>query len=151
MIGLAAIDVTAIGPSALGANAPRPAARFCFGAILANIPKFTPEKRALILDALHNNPSYGGAARKARITRQTLYLWRKHDPEFGAECEAAREQGFEALEDALVARGQKNDTTAAIFLLKGWKPERYQDRKAVDMNLTGSLTIVMGERSDGPQ
>jgi Rad3-related DNA helicase len=121
-----------------------------FGAILANISKFTPEKRDVILDALHNHPSLGRAARKARITRHTLRNWRLANPEFAAEVEAAREAGFEVLEDALIVRGEKNDTTAAIFMLKGWKPERYQERKAVDMNLTGNLTIVMGERSDGP-
>jgi hypothetical protein len=95
---------------------------------LANISKFTPEKRALILEALHNHPSLGRAARKARVSRHTLRNWRLADPEFAAEVEAAREAGFEALEDALIERGAKNDTTAAIFMLKGWKPERYGDK-----------------------
>jgi len=118
---------------------------------VANISKFTPEKQAVILEALHNHPSLGRAARKARVTRQTLRNWRREHPEFGAACEAAREAGFDALEDALIERGEKNDTTAAIFMLKGWKPERYQERKAVDMNLTGNLTVLFPERSDGPQ
>jgi hypothetical protein len=32
----------------------------------------------------------------------------------------AREQGLDALEDALFERGAEGDTTAAIFMLRGW-------------------------------
>lgn len=95
---------------------------------MANIPKFTPEKRELILDSLTNHPALSRAARKAKISRRTLWMWRRDNPEFATECEKAREQGFDALEDALIVRGEKNDTTAAIFLLKGWKPGRYTEK-----------------------
>lgn len=118
---------------------------------MANLSKFTPEKREVILESLASHPSLGRAARKARISRRTLWMWRRDDPSFAAECEEARSLGMEVLEDALITRGEKADTTAAIFMLKGWKPERYQEKKAVDVNLTGSLTIVIGERPDGPQ
>lgn len=119
---------------------------------LANIPKYTPEKRDVILDALANNPSLGSAARKGRISRRTLWMWRRDNPDFAAECEAAREQGFEALEDALIARGQKSDTTAAIFMLKSWRPDRY--RETTRHEHTGkdgeALTITIAQRPDGP-
>lgn len=94
---------------------------------MANISKFTAKNRETIIDALHNHPSLGRAARKARVTRHTLRNWRRADADFDAQVEAAREVGFEVLEDALIERGAKNDTTAAIFMLKGWKPERYRE------------------------
>lgn len=94
---------------------------------MANISKFTPEKREAVLDALHNHPSLGRAARKVRVTRHTLRNWRKANPDFAAEVEAAREAGFEVLEDSMIERGAKDDTTAAIFMLKGWNPERYRE------------------------
>lgn len=118
---------------------------------MADVTAVTAEKKATILEALSNHPSYARAARKVRITRMTLWRWRRDDSAFAAECEQARELGMEALEDALIERGEKHDTTAAIFMLKGWKPDRYQEKRAVDLNVTGSLTIVIGERPDGPQ
>lgn len=75
----------------------------------------------------------------------TLWVWRKEHPDFGAEVMAAREQGMEALEDALIARGEKNDTTAAIFMLKGWKPERYKERHEHTGKDDGPIEFVYRE------
>ena len=112
----------------------------------------TPEKEAIILDALHEKPTYANAARKARITYRTLLRWRQADPAFDARVQAARHAGFDAVEDRLIDRGMKDDTTALIFLLKGWRPERYRDR--LDAQLTGKdgapLLVVIGQREDGP-
>jgi hypothetical protein len=95
----------------------------------------TPEKEAVILDALREHPSYNRACRKARIVKSSLWTWRRDDPAFAARCEAAREDGIDALEDALMERGTKDDTTAAIFLLKSWRRERYGDRLAVTLDV----------------
>jgi uncharacterized linocin/CFP29 family protein len=95
---------------------------------MANLPKRTPEKDVVILDALREKPTYASAARKARISRRTLYEWRKEDPEFDAACIAARNEGLDALEDKLIERGMKNDTTAAIFMLKSLRRETYGDK-----------------------
>lgn len=88
----------------------------------------TPEKTAAILEALREKPSYSAACRKARVPRRTFYEWRDADADFDAACIAARNEGLDALEDALVTRGAKNDTTAAIFMLKSLRREVYGDR-----------------------
>jgi len=95
---------------------------------MANVPKRSPEKDEVILDALRAHPSYAAAARKARISRTTLTRWRKDDPDFEDAVQAARDEGGEALEDELVQRATRGkDTTALIFALKAWKPERYRE------------------------
>jgi hypothetical protein len=112
----------------------------------------TPEKEAVVLDALREKPVYNAAARKARVTRQTLHNWRKADPGFAERCEQARADGFDAVEDALITRAVKDDTTAAIFMLKSWRPERYGDKAKLEV--TGKdgapLFVVFGTDDKGP-
>lgn len=43
----------------------------------------------------------------------------------------AREDAVEALEDSLYERGLAGDNVAAIFWLKGAKPEKYREQVAV--------------------
>lgn len=89
---------------------------------------FTPEKEQAVLDALRERPSFAAACRKAHISRRTFYNWREQFPEFNAAVLKAREEGLDALEDALVDRGQKHDTTAAIFLLKSHRRAVYGEK-----------------------
>jgi transposase-like protein len=89
---------------------------------------FTPEKEATILEALRERPSFAAACRKARISRPTFYKWRREIPGFEERVIAARNEGLDALEDALATRGAKNDTTAAIFLLKSHRRDVYGDK-----------------------
>jgi hypothetical protein len=67
-----------------------------------------------------------------------FYEWRRDDPAFNERVLEAREQGLDALEDALVTRGMKDDTTAAIFLLKSHRRETYGDR----LNVSGAITFA---------
>ncbi len=110
---------------------------------LANVPKRSPEKDEQIFAALRERPTFASAARRARIARTTLTRWRKEDPEFDAACLAAREEGLDALEDSLMQRAMKNDTTAAIFLLKSLRREIYGDRVAHTGEDGGPLKIVI--------
>lgn len=88
----------------------------------------TPEKEAVLLDALREKPVFTAACRRARISREAFNQWRRDDPDFNQRVLAAREQGLDALEDALSTRGLKNDTTAAIFMLKSLRREIYGDK-----------------------
>lgn len=105
----------------------------------------SPEKAEAILAALREHPSFARAARKTRIARSSLIAWRKDDPAFAARCEAAREEGIDAIEDALMERGTANDTTAAIFLLKSWRRERYGDRLAVSLDVRQAAEAAAAE------
>lgn len=90
----------------------------------------TPEKELALTAALHDRPSWSSACRKARISRAAFYDWKDSDPDFAKRMDAARNIGLDALEDALVQRGLKNDTTAAIFMLKSLRRDVYGDRVA---------------------
>lgn len=93
------------------------------------------------------------ACRKAKVSRVAFYQWRHDDPEFDADVLAAREEGLDALEDALITRGLKNDTTAAIFMLKSLRREVYGDRATLEHTGPdgGPLVVNIGVRQDGPQ
>lgn len=102
----------------------------------------TPEKRQAVLDALRLHPSITRACKSARISRNAFYEWRNDDPDFATEIEASREKGIDALEDSLFRDAiEGHNTTAAIFMLKSWRRERYGDRQHVDLNTTGSISL----------
>jgi hypothetical protein len=103
-------------------------------AAMANITSLTPEKEAKLLDLLREVPNYAAACRKIRISRETFYRHRRINPAFDRAVIDARNQGLDALEDALITRGIINDTTAAIFMLKSHRREIYGDK--VSINLT---------------
>src|SRR5436190_21856732 len=85
-------------------------------------------KKEVILQSLREKPVFAAACRKAHISRQTFYRWRSDDPDSDRAVLAARETGLDALEDALNSRGLKDDTTAAIFMLKSLRREIYGDK-----------------------
>lgn len=73
------------------------------------------------------------AAAAAGISVPTAYNWRKNDPEFDWRWKYALESAADGLEEALYERGLTSDTTAAIFLLKGMRPEKYRERHAISV------------------
>jgi hypothetical protein len=112
-----------------------------------------PEKRIKLLDALEERGTYEGAARKLRITSQTIRNWRADDPELDAECEAARFNGRKVKADTILDTLFKvatdthhsNMVTAAIFLMKSLEPETFSERiKNEHTGADGSpLTVSM--------
>lgn len=102
----------------------------------------TPEKEAALLEALRERPVFAAACRKARIGKQAFYDWRRDDPEFDRRVVDARNEGLDALEDALATRGAKDDTTAAIFLLKSLRREIYGDKITHEIALTATAEWI---------
>lgn len=97
----------------------------------------TAEKEEQILGALRERPIYAAACRKARVSRNAFHQWRRDDPAFAERVRVARQEGFDALEDALGTRGLKDDTVAAIFLLKSHRRETYGEK--IDHTHTGTI------------
>ncbi len=116
--------------------------------------KRTPEKEIAFLAALASTGSVTKACAAAGLeSRNTVYEWRKTDPDFAKRWEEARAIGMEALEDEAIRRAhdgvdepvfhqgvavgtvRKYSDTLLIFLLKGAKPDVYRDR--VSTELTG--------------
>lgn len=87
----------------------------------------TSIKGQKVLVALRQGKSIAAACRSALINRQTYYNWVNGDEAFARDVHDAKEEGTDALEDRLMVRAKKDDTTAAIFLLKARRPEVYRD------------------------
>lgn len=109
----------------------------------------TPKNRRAFLAVLRRGYSIAKACRAAGIGRTAVYAWRDDDDEFSKDWDAAVEAGTDALEDALHDRAVERDTTAAIFLLKGRRPEKYRER--VDNRVSGDVTVkVVRYGGDNP-
>ena len=109
------------------------------------------------LDVLTLSPNVANAAKAAGVVRQTPYVVRKLQPEFGVcwnqaldesierlEAEAHR-RAFEGYDEPVFYKGdevgavRKYSDVLAIFLLKAHRPERYRDR--YDVKAGGSLVL----------
>lgn len=126
---------------------------------------------AKLVDALEKNPRVGLACNKARISKGTFYNWYRKWPEFAELVDEAQASGVTEIEDKLFQNAIAGNVVAQIFLMKKWKPERYEDsitinepRKAVryDPNkltaeeqaqlerLSAKARITDGEDDDQP-
>jgi hypothetical protein len=85
------------------------------------------------------------AAEACRLHRSTVYRWMAADPSFREAVNAAREVAVDALEDSAYARAMKGDVVLTIFLLKGNRPERYQDRAHLTHQAIGTVRVEMDE------
>lgn len=63
---------------------------------------------------------------------RTHYDWLKDDPEYPAMYERAKEEAVEAMESIAWDRAQTTSDTLMIFLLKGAKPQKYRENKAIE-------------------
>ena len=106
-------------------------------------------KRAF-LKSLATDPNVCAAARAAGVTQSNVYLAKKKDPKFEAAWKEAEQLGVATLEVALHTRAvtgvtkgvwhqgervgeeQQYSDTAAIFLLKAHKPDRYRENLKVE-------------------
>jgi len=97
-------------------------------------PKYTTQqiarKKALFLEAMNRGIfSPGIAARAAGISRNTALAWRDKDPEFSAAwdeaVETALDQMEETIREAALNLNQPHKLTGAMFILNGYRRERF--------------------------
>lgn len=113
---------------------------------MANKTIRTPKKREAFLAVLREGYSVHRACQAAKMSRNAAYQWRGADEQFAADWDAAYEAGTDTLEDALQERATDKDTTAAIFLLKGRRPEKYRER--TDSRVSGDVTVNISRFSE---
>src|SRR5438046_2635871 len=84
-------------------------------------------KRRKFLEHVADGLSIVKAAAAANVSRQTVYNWRRDDPEFARDWDDAYEAGTDLLEDKAQDRALDGSDLMTIFLLKGRRPQRYRD------------------------
>lgn len=93
----------------------------------------TSLKKTAFLETLREKYSVYHACKAADIGRTTVYQWREADPDFAKAWDDAQDDAVDALEQSLFERAMGKDTVAAIFLLKGARPEKYKERVASEL------------------
>lgn len=116
----------------------------------------TAEKGERLLAKLAAGYSVTAACKVEGIGRSAYYDWRGADPVFAKAADEAIESGTDALEDVAKKRAtapEGGSDTLLIFLLKARRPEKYRERSDIQVSGSGGgpLTVVIGQRSDGPQ
>lgn len=113
----------------------------------------TAKKRDALIAALAEGLSVRGACHVAGLGKTAFYSWVKDDPDLAAEIEAATDDGTDFLEDVARMRAIESSDTLLIFLLKSRRPEKYRETSRHEHTGAngGVLTVVIGDRTDGPQ
>jgi hypothetical protein len=99
-----------------------------------DFPKISHLKKRAFLAAFSRCGSLSSAAKRARIDRRTHYNWLA-DPVYQQAFQQAIREAGDALEDKL---NELANVTAAIFLLKGLRPEKYKDRQESTFKWSGN-------------
>jgi hypothetical protein len=79
------------------------------------------------------------SAKLAGINQATLYDWVKSDPVFAAGLGIAYSMAGDYLEHEAIKRAYAGNTTLLIFLLKGFKPDKYLERMVIQTVLSEYL------------
>lgn len=121
-------------------------------------------KKRAFLEAFRACANIGKAATAAHIHRDSHYKWLKLDAEYAAAFEDVRIQTAEVLEDEAVRRAHegvvepifyKGRPTAAIrkysdallmFLLKGFLPEKYADKRPLEVSGVDGAPILIADK-----
>lgn len=112
-----------------------------------NRTRRTKRKENRFLETLRTGASTYVAAKAANIARSTVYDWRDRDPDFRKAWDDAEASGTDLLEQEAWRRAHDGNTKPVfhkgevvghvreysdpltMFLLKGRRPEKYNDRK----------------------
>jgi hypothetical protein len=87
-------------------------------------------------------------AKRAKVDRRTHYNWLKEDPWYVQAFRQAVQEAGDALEDKLNELAHEGNVTAAIFLLKGLRPNKYRERSQVDVKYPKTIDELPEELLD---
>lgn len=75
------------------------------------------------------------ACEAAGVSRQTVYAWKRRDPEFARQWDEAQEDAVEALEAAARVRALSGSDRLLMFLLRAIRPDKYGDRLRIEHSI----------------
>lgn len=67
------------------------------------------------------------ACRDLKMARSTVHRWMKVDPDFAREMEEIEHEVHEELRQAMIQRAIEKSDVLAIFFMKAYAPEKYDD------------------------
>lgn len=128
---------------------------------MPEMTELTAKKREAFILALAVTGNVSAACKKAKVSRQTVYLYKREDPAFAAawdEAEAIYVELLEAEADRRAAKGtlkpvfykgakvgtvREYSDTLLMFRLKALRPDKYRERADVKHsgNVGGTITI----------
>jgi hypothetical protein len=111
----------------------------------ADFPKISHLKKRAFLAAFSRCGSLSKSAKRAKVDRRTHYNWLKDDPWYVHAFRQAAIEAGDSLEDRLTEMAFDGNVTAAIFLLKGLKPEKFRER--VDFKWNGDFQQLISRLS----
>lgn len=80
---------------------------------------------------------------RLKISRRTLYTWRKGHPELEEAMKDSKELADALVERSLFQKALSGDVTACIFFLSNRSPSRWKRNGQVDVQITGSVKRAM--------
>lgn len=92
------------------------------------VTPLTDAKRRAFLSALMEMPNVSRACRLVNVSKTTVYKLRKADPQFALDWDEALDAGVDNLEEAAYERASETSDILAMFLLKGYRPEKFRER-----------------------
>jgi len=84
------------------------------------------------------------AARKAGVPPRTVYEWKKSDMDFTNRLSTAFEVVADRFEEELSNMTGKSGVTSRIFMLKGLRPDKYQEGSTIQI-ITPETKSLLGE------
>jgi hypothetical protein len=76
---------------------------------------------------------------RLKISRRTLYTWRKGHPELEEALRDSKELANALVERSLFQKALQGDVSACIFYLCNRSPSRWKRNGQVDVQITGSV------------
>jgi hypothetical protein len=89
-------------------------------------------KKRVFLSAFCSCGTLAGAGRASGIQAQNHHHWMRKDPQYAEYFHRAKEIAGDTLEEEARRRAMTGSDVLLIFLLKGFKPEKYRDNVHVE-------------------
>jgi len=96
-----------------------------------------------VLAAVARGESVAAAARRAGVSRITVYRRLQRSSTFAQAFEDAYEEGTDRLEDAAYQLAIGGDRSLLMFLLKARRPERYRETLQVEHDIGKKLADAL--------
>lgn len=109
-----------------------------------------PQRR--FLKALAATRNITEACRLAEVGRRTVYHWTERRPAFRMAIDEAKRMVADEIEDRIVKRalsgpGDKSSARLAMFLLRAYRPERFNPREQEAPQMP-TINIIIGDGSN---